>query len=137
MKNTFVLIAALFILCLSAGNVAAQDKQKAKISLLKQEGKTVTLTVTSNNEFYMGGNMHILHIGDMDFKLYDQDNIDGKGYLKFFIPVNDYKALKDGTKVYLSYGELSLEPGQNIEELCSQKFCPCWSLGKLNKKSMK
>jgi hypothetical protein len=87
----------------------AQEKQKVKMSLMKQSGQMVTLTITSPNEFYIGGNTHVLYIGNKHFDLHDQNNIDGKGILKFYIPTDEFKKLTDGSKVYLSYGMLDAD----------------------------
>ncbi len=137
MKKIFFVFYTVAAVCLFSGNIVAQEKQKATIHSLKQNGNTVALTVTSPNEFYMGGNKHILHIGNKDFDLYDQVNDDGSGSLKFFIPVSDFKALKDGERIYLSYGEMDVENVQEAEAICKQSYSACWSLGKLNKKQLK
>ncbi len=79
MKKALSVFCLLCVICLASGGVSAQEKQKAKISLQKKVGKTVNLTVTSPEEFYMGGNKHILYIGNKHFDLYDQQNDEGKG----------------------------------------------------------
>lgn len=111
----------------------AQEKALAKISAIRQKGDMVTVAVTSAKEFYMGNNKHILHIGNHHYDLYDQENTEGGGLLRFYLPATDFKQLTTGTSVYLSYGELTVEEGQSIEDMCKQNFCPCWSVGKLNK----
>ena len=134
MKKIATLLFGIIIV-LSFSQVAlAQEKAKTKISLIKQNEKNVTFTVTSTKEFYVGGNKHVLHIGGKHFDLYEQNNDEGKGTLTFFIPKNDFNSLKDGMPVYLVYGEI--EEGQNLDELCKQTYSPCWSLGKFNKKLM-
>jgi hypothetical protein len=115
----------------------AQEKALAKISAIRQKGDMVTVAVTSAKEFYVGNNKHILHIGNHQYDLYDQDNTDGKGMLRFYLPATDFKQLASGTPVYLSYGELTIEDGLSIEDMCKQNFCPCWSVGKLNKNMLK
>lgn len=137
MKKAYAIILTLIIACASFFNANAQEKQVARISSIKQKEDMVLLTVSSAKEFYMGNNKHILYIGSRYYDLYDQQNEDGKGNLKFFIPVKDFKQMTNGTPVYLSYGELVIEDGQNIEDMCKQNFCPCWSVGKLNKKMLK
>jgi hypothetical protein len=53
------------------------------------------------------------------------------------VPSEEFRAIKDGSRVYMSYGELVLEEGEKVEDVCKENFCPCWSLGKLNKKQLK
>lgn len=137
MKKMHCLILALVMVCANFYDTTAQQKQTARISAIKQKEDMVLITVSSSKEFYMGNNKHILYIGNRYYDLYDQENADGKGNLKFFIPVKEYKAMTTGTPVYLSYGELTVEEGQSIEDMCKQNFCPCWSVGKLNKKMLK
>lgn len=137
MKKLLLILTVLVGVSATALTALAQDKQKAKIGQIKQETDKVTMTVTSSKEFYVGGNVHILYLGDKSFSLYDQQNEDGRGMLKFYIPTEDFKAIKDGVRVYMSYGELVLEEGESVEDVCKENFCPCWSLGKLNKKQLK
>jgi hypothetical protein len=137
MKKLLLILTVLVGVSATALTVLAQDKQKAKIGQIKQETDKVTMTVTSSKEFYVGGNVHILYLGDKSFSLYDQQNEDGRGMLKFYIPTEDFNAIKDGVRVYMSYGELVLEEGESVEDVCKENFCPCWSLGKLNKKQLK
>ncbi|GAA4467229.1 hypothetical protein GCM10023093_22730 [Nemorincola caseinilytica] len=137
MKRTFYFILLPILLLFLQGDAAAQAKQNAKISSVKQKGNMVYVTVTSAKEFYMGNNKHILYIGNQLFDLYDQENEEGKGTLRFHIPATAYKALPNGAPVYLSYGELYIEDGETAGDVCKQDLCPCWSLGKLNKRTQK
>jgi hypothetical protein len=137
MKRILQLLMMLGVLGAATQPTAAQDKQKARIGQIKQEKDKVTVTVTSSKEFYVGGNVHILYLGDKSYSLYDQQNEDGKGMLKFYVPAEEFRAIKDGSRVYMSYGELVLEEGEKVEDVCKENFCPCWSLGKLNKKQLK
>lgn len=137
MKRILKLLMLLVVMGVALQPTIAQEKQKAKIGQIKQENDKVTISVTSSKEFYMGGNVHILYLGDKSYSLYDQHNEDGKGKLKFYVPIEEFKAIKDGARVYMSYGELVLEEGESVEDVCKENFCPCWSLGKLNKKQLK
>jgi len=137
MKSKLLVVCSVLMLCLWAGEVQAQEKQKVKMSLLKQAGPNVTLTITSPSEFYIGGNTHVLYIGNKHFLLHDQDNENGKGILKFYIPSEDFKKIADGSRVYLSYGLLEAESEQELQDMCKQKFCPCWELGKLKKSQLR
>jgi hypothetical protein len=137
MKRILRLLMLLVVMGATIHPTVAQEKQKAKIGQIRQENDKVTVTVTSSKEFYVGGNVHILYMGDKSYSLYDQQNEDGKGLLKFYVPSEEFRAIKDGSRVYMSYGELVLEEGEKVEDVCKENFCPCWSLGKLNKKQLK
>jgi hypothetical protein len=137
MKRILQLLMLSVVMGVTVQDAVAQEKQKAKIGQIKQENDKVTVTVTSAKEFYVGGNVHVLYMGDKSYSLYDQQNEDGKGILKFYVPSEEFKAIKDGARVYMSYGELVLEEGEKVEDVCKENFCPCWSLGKLNKKQLK
>lgn len=138
MRLTIALFCALLVLCTGPAESKATEKQKVKIATLKKgtEG-TVLMTVSSPNEFYVGGNKHVLYISGKHFDLYDQENEDGRGSLRFHIPQSDFNTLTDGAKVYLSYGLIEAETEQELEEMCQQTFSPCWQVGKLNKKQLK
>ncbi len=137
MKRILQLLMLSVVMGVTVQDAMSQDKQKAKIGQIKQENDKVTVTVTSSKEFYVGGNVHVLYLGDKSYSLYDQQNEDGKGILKFYVPSEEFRAIKDGARVYMSYGELVLEEGEKVEDVCKENFCPCWSLGKLNKKQLK
>ena len=124
MKRILQLLMMLGVLGAATQPTAAQDKQKARIGQIKQEKDKVTVTVTSSKEFYVGGNVHILYMGDKSYSLYDQQNEDGKGLLKFYVPAEEFRAIKDGSRVYMSYGELVLEEGEKVEDVCKENFCP-------------
>lgn len=137
MKRALYLLLLPVLICTFQYTATAQQKQKARISSVKQKGNTVFLTVASAKEFYMGNNKHILYIGRQQFDLYDQINEEGKGELRFHIPSTEFKKMTAGAPVYLSYGELDIEEGETVGDICGQDLCPCWSLGKLNKKLQK
>lgn len=68
---------------------------------------TVEFMLTSNEGFYVGANEHILYIGDQSFHRYKQGNLDdqeGKSFLNYYIPQSKFNSLKDGAKMFLSYG---------------------------------
>jgi hypothetical protein len=138
MRLSIALFCAITVLCTSPSVSKATEKQKVKIATLKKDKDgTVLMTVASPNEFYVGGNKHVLYISGRHFDLYDQENEDGHGSLKFHIPQADFNTLTDGSKVYLSYGLIEVENEQELEEMCSQSLSPCWQVGKLNKKQLK
>ncbi len=136
MRNIIALLLVAFA-CLYGDPSIAQEKQKARVSQIQQKGNTVTMTVTSDGEFYIGGNVHVLHIGSKHYDLYDQDNVNGKGILKFYVPAGEFLALKNGTKMFLTYGEAGTDNELELEAFSKDKEMRCWALGKLNKKMTK
>ncbi len=101
MKKIGFLFYTLLLVCFSHFTGTAQEKQTAKISLIKQTRNTVTVTITSPSEFYIGGNTHILYVGNKHFDLNQEMNKEGKGMLQFYMPANEFHALKNGRKMYL------------------------------------
>jgi hypothetical protein len=138
MKKSKALIFTLGMMLFCSFATTAQDKLKTKLTADKKNPKVLAYTITSTNEFYVGNNKHILRIGNKEFDLYEQNNIDGKGKITFFIPKADYDLLKEGTRAYLTYGEIGdNENDTEIEKLCKQNLSPCWSLGRFSKKLSK
>lgn len=128
-----VLLSGLMVVA-ATFTAGAQEVLKTRLSMRKSDN-TMLYTVSSTKEFYMGGNKHVLHIGDRNFDLYDQQNDDGKGSLSFFIPHDDFIQLSEGSLVYLTYGEVDTDGGPSLEEVCKQHMVPCWTLGKFSKKT--
>jgi hypothetical protein len=112
---------------------SAQDRLKTKITA-KANDSVISYTITSQKEFYVGGNKHYLRIGSKHFDIYQQNNDEGRGRLTFLIPKADFAALPEGANVYMTYGDIEGDGFKNLDELCHQNLSPCWSLGKLNKK---
>lgn len=137
MKHIIVLLIVMLSF-ISAQEVKGQEKQKARISSIShKEKETVVITVSSKRDFYVGNNVYMLYIGNNRYELSEQINEDGSGIINFFIPLQDFENTVNGTAMYLSYGELEVPDGMTVEALCRENFCPCWSLGKLNKKMLK
>jgi hypothetical protein len=136
MKHLFTLfITCISIFCYS-GITVAQENVKIEITKVQLNNKTVEFTVTSTKPFYVGGNIHILHIGKNDFKHSKQ----GKYTLTFLIPLADFNSLTEGTDVWLSYGKISVNnevDKSTIENMCKQNSNVCWSLGKFSKQLTK
>ncbi|MCX6294766.1 MAG: hypothetical protein NTX97_01660 [Bacteroidetes bacterium] len=135
-KNTILLI--LFLSLIYSENFFAQSN--AAISKIIQKGQRVELTITASKPFYVGGNMHILHIGNKDFTHYKQTKKNGKGILTFLIPIEDFNSLVQGDVVWMSYGNLLKEnPGENIniEEMCKTNPQKLWYFGKFSAKLLK
>lgn len=129
----------IIILCLffSLGlhtpfSAVAQQKAKAALASVRQHGRTVAFTVTSARKFYVGNDIYVLHIGASDFSYCNQDDSGGSGKLIFFVPKEDYGALKEGAGIYLTYGATG--DGPSAAEMCRQGMGKCWPLGTYSKK---
>jgi hypothetical protein len=139
MKRTLrlLIVPALFLFAPAIG----QEIQKPVINIVsaKQSGQTVAFTVHSNKEFYVGGNVYILHIGNRQFAHSEQSvSEDGKGVLSFLIPATDYAQLADGAKAYVTYGQLLEEEDSNAyATLSTQTNVRCWYVGDFSKKLLK
>lgn len=135
----------LFIFLIPAlvgfGAVCAQTVSKPviKIESAHKKGETVFFTVQSTKEFYVGGNVYILHIGDRRFAHSEQTtNADGSGELSFMIPESEYAQLAEGVKAFVTYGQLLDENDeQAFAELSKQPNTQCWSIGQFSKKLLK
>ena len=109
--------------------------QSASITSIKQNGERTELTVSSDKKFYVGGNTHVLHIGNKEFSLNKQINSDGKGTIIFYIPAAEFAALTEGEDVWMTYGT---KFRKNSEKKDPAVFCKknpkvCWYLGKFTK----
>ncbi|MES2702552.1 MAG: hypothetical protein V4649_07935 [Bacteroidota bacterium] len=136
MKKGIFILACFAALSLAPGTASAQDKVRAAITSVKQKNAaTVAFTVTSSGDFIMGNNKYVLHIGENTFDLYEQYSNEGTGALTFLIPAADFKALHNGTTMYLTYGDAEGE--QTMEALSKDGHYPCWNLGKFNSDLLK
>ena len=130
----------LFITCISifyfSGIAIAQEKAKTEITSVKQNGQTIEFIIASDKPFYVGGNIHILHIGSKDFTHSRQTKNNGKGTLTFLIPITDFNSLTEDDNVWISYGNLLKEtPDEktDIKAMCEKSPQKCWYLGKFSK----
>lgn len=133
-KRIIFFITCLSIFCFS-GNIAAQGAAKTEITSVRQNAETVEFTIESTKPFYVGGNVHILHIGNKDFTRSKQTKKDGKGTLTFLIPLAEWNALTDGADMWMTYGNLfKISPDQNtdIKSLCAKSPSKCWYLNKFS-----
>ena len=110
--------------------------QSAAITKIIQNGERVELTVSDSKEFYVGGNVYILHVGKKDFSLSKQNNRDGKGAITFYIPVGEFNALTEGDYIWMSYGnkvKKAPDPTVDPAKFCKKNSKKCWALGKFSK----
>ncbi|HTN18611.1 MAG TPA: hypothetical protein VL092_13055 [Chitinophagaceae bacterium] len=130
MKNTLALLAGM-VLCFSVEHGFAQPMLSAKIGTVSQVGQTVELSVTAEEQFYFAGNRYVLYIGIHPFSIARQTDTGGKGQLTFLIPANEFSALPEGGRMYLSYGDIvdMDESGAQGDERASSVPNACKYLG--------
>lgn len=143
-------ILFLLLMALPVTQVFSQDKHavsknhqkianhKSQIHSVVKNEKTVEFTISSTKPFYVGGNIHVLHIGDKEFRLSKQTK--GKlNTITFFIPESDFNALTEGANVYMVYGQpFKKQPTDQEIELYSTQFPNSfWSFGKFTKSLLK
>ena len=129
-KLSFLFIACISFICLDIAFA-----QSAAITKIITNGERVELTVSDSKDFYVGGNIYILHIGKKDFSLSKQNNRNGKGAITFYIPVAEFNSLTEGDYIWMSYGnKFKKAPDPTVDPA---KFCKknkkCWALGKFAK----
>ncbi|MBA3971668.1 MAG: hypothetical protein H0X46_05895 [Bacteroidetes bacterium] len=129
----FILILLTSLSLLSFSKVSSQDK--ASITKVLLNGQRIELTITSSKPFYVGGNVHILHIGKKDFSLSKQSNLDGKGIITFYIPTEEFNALPEGEDVWMTYGDKFKKRTEKRDPavFCKKNPKVCWFLGKFSK----
>lgn len=133
MKNIATLLLGVFLMLSVSHTVLAVEKSKTKVSYVKQRGEMVHFSLTSSKPFIFGSNKYYLHIGDKEFTRAEQSKSNGKGRLTFLIPSSDFQTLKDGTGIFLTYGEMPADDDAAYEEMAKENTVKCWSLGKFNK----
>ena len=133
MKKIATLLFCILLVMSVSHKAFATEKPKTRISYVKQKGDLVRFSLTSSKPFIFGSNKYYLHIGDKEFTRAEQSKSNGKGRLTFLIPSTDFKALKDGNAIYLTYGDPGVADEAGFEELCKAGSPKCWSLGTFNK----
>lgn len=134
MKKISVLIFSVLVaLCFSA-NVMAQAKPQTQITTVHQQDETVRFSLSSTKPFIFGDNRYVLYIGHNEFFAHEQSKQDGKGYMTFLIPADEYSRLKEGAAIYLTYGKVNVDE-QDMTNLA--KTSRCWPLGKFSKSLLK
>lgn len=128
-------LSLLLIACFSIIFSDTAFAQSAAVTKIIQNGERFELTVSDSKEFYVGGDIYILHVGKKDFSLNKQNNRDGKGTIIFYIPVTEFNALTDGDYIWMSYGnKFKKAPDSTVDPAT---FCKknkrCWALGKFSK----
>lgn len=135
-KHIMRKISLLFIVCMNFIFFDTAFSQSAAITKIIQNGQRIELTVSASKPFYVGGNIHILHIGKKDFSLSKQNNSDGKGIIIFYIPVEEFNTLTEGDYIWMSYGNKFKkipDPTSDPAKFCKKNSKKCWALGKFSK----
>jgi hypothetical protein len=131
MKKIFLLLILSILF-----NSFAFAQSTAVVSKIIQKGQRFELTVTAEKPFYVGGNIHILHIGKQSFSLSKQVNMDGKGAIIFYISTEEFNSLNEGDYIWMSYGNKFKKTPATTEDpakFCRKNSKTCWALGKFNK----
>ena len=129
-------LSLLLIACISFISSDIAFAQSAAITKITQNGERIELTVSDSKDFYVGGNIYILHVGKKDFSLSKQNNRDGKGAITFYIPVAEFNALTEGDYIWMSYGnkfKKAPDPTVDPAKFCKKNPKKCWALGKFAK----
>jgi hypothetical protein len=134
MKKLFEITICCLILFCTFNVACAQQKGKTSITSVVKNNNEIAITISAAKPFYVGGNIHILHIGNKVFKRNEQGKINNKGIITFYIPLEDFKAITEGSVIWMSYGSIEIDEDQNIESLCQQLPRTTWYLGKFSKK---
>lgn len=133
MKKTFLFSIICFFFIFPDNTFGQSD---AKITKVSQNGQRIELTVSASKPFYVGGNIHILHIGKKEFSLSKQINKEGKGSIIFYIPLEEFNSLSEGDYVWMSYGnKFKKAPDPTIDpaKFCKKNSKTCWAMGKFSK----
>lgn len=131
MRKTIIAFFSIVIMLFFSGNVIAQEKAKTQITSVKQKSEIIRFSLTSSKPFIFGSNKYILYIGNKEFTRNEQSHKNGKGYMTFLVPADDFDRLQDGSNIYLTYGEVSVE--EVDMDAMSNSSRRCWSLGKFSK----
>lgn len=140
MKNTLLLFTILLGTYAVSAQTNVQVNSATEISLVKLSGETVEFTVESSKKFYVGGNIHILHIGNKSFGHSKNGKSGNKYTLTFLIPVSEFNSLINGSEIWMSYGnkiskkDLTEDEIKKMEKSNPNAF---WYLGKFNKSMLK
>lgn len=127
----FLLLAV--VTSLTAQSTQAQSTATIELSKIESNDEMVEVSLSSTEDFIVGGNRYILHIGGAHYKYSKHPKGDVKT-ITFLIPAADFAALPDGEELVLVYGLYPLNTQQDGESSQQNGFDgPNWSAGKLNK----
>ena len=125
------------VVSLASQSVQAQTAPTISVSKMESNEEMVEVSLSSTEEFIVGGNRYVLHIGGSHFKYSKHPKSDIKT-ITFLIPAADFAALPDGEDMVLVYGLYPLNTQQDGESSQQNGFDgPNWAVGKLNKSLLK
>jgi hypothetical protein len=111
---------------------SAIAKNIVAVSEARQEGDKVLFSLVSPAPFLVAGNVYVLNIANKKFAHYKQAVSNGKGVISFIIATDEYKNLPEGSKIYLTYGDLGDVQESYLETMQASENFPCWYLGTLS-----
>lgn len=100
-----LLLGLLFLQMLVGASVFAQSSSSVSLNsiTLDAASQMVQLSIKTTEEFVVGSNRYILHIGGKHFLI--NQHPDGRlDEIIFSIPLADYEQLISGSKIFLVYG---------------------------------
>ncbi|MFI5195795.1 MAG: hypothetical protein ACHQD8_01780 [Chitinophagales bacterium] len=131
MRKIIIIFFSMAIMLFFSGYAIAQEKPKTETTSVKQKDETVRFSLTSSKPFIFGSNRYVLYIGNKEFTRNEQSHKNGKGYMTFLIPADDFNSLQEGAGIYLTYGQVNVEEADMNE--MSKNSRRCWSLGQFSK----
>lgn len=133
MQKPVLLFLSFLLFFFTPGYLTAGEKAIVKISSVKQKGEEVRLAVSSSKPFIFGSNQYVLYIGGKEFTRTEESSEENKRIMSFLISRTEYRAIKEGAKMYLSYGRVE---DTDMEQYAKQSM-KCWKLGKFSRKLLK
>ena len=116
---------------LLGSSAIAQQSIKTEVTAVEEKGQNFEITITSDKKFYVGGNIHILNVGDKQYK-YSKLDRTGKS-ITFFMPKADFLSLPVGSDIWMSYGDMTKGKSMasmDIKTMCEASPGKLWYLGK-------
>ncbi len=133
MHKRVVLFLSFLLFLFTPGFSAASEKAIVKIASVRQKGEEIHFALSSSKPFIFGSNPYVLYIGSKEFTRLEQTNEEDKRTISFVISKAEYRTLKEGAKMYLSYGRVE---DMDIEKHSRQSL-KCWKLGTFSRKLLK
>jgi hypothetical protein len=133
MHKPVVLFLSFLLFLFTPGFLAASEKATVKIASVRQKGEEIHIALSSSKPFIFGSNQYVLYIGSKEFTRLEQTNDEDKRTISFVISKAEYRSLKEGAKMFLSYGRVD---DTDMEKYAKQSN-KCWKLGKYTKSMLK
>lgn len=130
-KHIVFRLTAALLFILQSLNISAQD---VRISDIQGNNDIIRIHLISDSILYAGSRPYVLHIGDRDFSLSEQNDDDSGTHLTFLIPARDFDLLTDHSEVVLTYG-LATRSSNTTDK--KESNLPAWKVGFLDKSLLK